>query len=69
MAMNDISEIVRDHDRRIVELEKDSREFMVRLEHLVKQLEHLNSWLKALVVSIIGVGGGFIIWYIQSLPR
>ena len=60
--MNDISEIVRDHDRRIVELEKGSREFMVRLEHL-------NSWLKALVVSIIGVGGGFIIWYIQSLPR
>lgn len=67
--MNEIREIVKDHERRIVALEKADAEFAIRLENLVEKIESLTSWIKALVVSIVGTGVGFIIWYIQSLPR
>jgi hypothetical protein len=65
----DMQEQVREHERRIVALEKTDAEFAIRLENLVQKLEELTGWLKALVIAIIGTFGGFIIWYIQSLPR
>lgn len=65
----DMQERVRDHEKRIVALEKTDAEFAIRLENLVQKLEELTGWLKALVIAIIGTFGGFIIWYIQSLPR
>lgn len=64
-----MQERVRDHEKRIVALEKTDAEFAIRLENLVQKLEELTGWLKALVIAIIGTFGGFIIWYIQSLPR
>ena len=67
--MNEIRETVKDHERRIVALEKADAEFAIRLENLVEKIENLTSWIKALVVSIVGTGVGFIIWNIQSLPR
>ncbi len=67
--MNEIRETVKDHERRIVALEKADAEFAIRLENLLEKIENLTSWIKALVVSIVGTGVGFIIWYIQSLPR
>lgn len=65
----ELKEQVRDHERRIGALEKADAEFAVRLENLCMKLEELTGWIKALVVSIVGTGVGFIIWYIQSLPR
>lgn len=65
----ELREQVRDHERRIVALEKADAEFAVRLENLCKKLEDLTGWLKALVFAMIGTFGGFVIWYIQSLPR
>ena len=34
-----------------------------------KKIDELTGWIKALVLAIIGTFGGFVIWYIQSLPR
>ena len=67
--MDEMRETVKDHERRIVALEKADAEFAIRLENLVEKIESLTSWIKALTVSIITTGVGFIIWYIQSLPR
>lgn len=67
--MDEIKETVKEHERRIVALEKADAEFAIRLENLVKKIESLTSWIKALVLSILGTGVGFVIWYIQSLPR
>ncbi len=67
--MDEIKETVKDHERRIVALEKTDAEFAIRLENLIEKIDSLTSWIKALVVSVITVGVGFIIWYIQSLPR
>lgn len=67
--MDEIKEMLKDHERRIVFLEKTDAEFAIRLENLLEKIENLTSWIKALVVSIVGTGVGFIIWYIQSLPR
>ena len=67
--MDEIKETVKDHERRIVALEKTDAEFAIRLENLIEKIDSLTSWIKALVVSIITTGVGFIIWYIQSLPR
>lgn len=65
----ELKEQVRDHERRIVALEKADAEFAVRLENLCMKLEELTGWLKALVFAMIGTFGGFVIWYIQTLPR
>ena len=65
----EIREQLRDHEKRIIALEKANAEFAIRLQHLIEKIDSLTSWIKALVVSIIGTGIGFIIWYIQSLPR
>ena len=65
----EVKDTLRDHEKRIVKLEKTDAEFTIKFDNLCKQLEQLTSWVKALVVSIIGTGVGFIIWYIQSLPR
>ena len=60
---------LRDHEKRIVALEKSDAEFAIRLQNLIEKIDSLTGWIKALVVSIVGTGIGFIIWYIQSLPR
>ena len=65
----EMREQVKDHERRIVALEKSDAEFAIRLENLIKKIDELTSWIKALVVTLITSGVGFIIWYIQSLPR
>ena len=67
--MDGIKEILRDHERRIVMLEKADAEFAIRLENLIEKLESLTGWIKALVVTVVSTGVGFIIWYIQSWPR
>jgi hypothetical protein len=68
-AHDDVKDRLRDHEKRIVALEKSDAEFAIRMENLIEKIDSLTSWIKALVVSIIGTGVGFIIWYIQSLPR
>ena len=60
---------LRDHEKRIVALERADAEFAIRLQNLIEKIDSLTGWIKALVVSIVGTGVGFIIWYIQSLPR
>ena len=68
-AHQEVKEQFRDHEKRIVALEKADAEFAIRLQNLIEKIENLTGWIKALVVSIITTGVGFIIWYIQSLPR
>jgi len=65
----DLRDQLRDHEKRIVALEKADAEFAIRLQNLIEKIDSLTNWIKALVISIIGTGIGFIIWYIQSLPR
>ena len=65
----EIREQIRDHEKRIVALEKADAEFAIKIQNLVEKIDNLTGWIKALVISIIGTGVGFIIWYIQSLSR
>jgi peptidoglycan hydrolase CwlO-like protein len=65
----EISEQLRDHEKRIVALEKADAEFAIKLQNLLEKIDSLTGWIKVLVVSIITTGIGFIIWYIQSLPK
>ena len=68
-AHEDMKDQLRDHEKRIIALEKADAEFAIRMENLIEKIDNLTGWIKALVVSIITTGVGFIIWYIQSLPR
>ncbi len=68
-AHEEVKEQLRDHEKRIVSLEKADAEFAIKLQNLIEKIDSLTGWIKALVLSIIGTGVGFIIWYIQSLPR
>ena len=65
----EVKDELRDHEKRIIALEKSDAEFAIRMENLIEKIDNLTGWIKALVVSIIGTGVGFIVWYIQSLPR
>ena len=65
----EIKEQLKDHEKRIVALERTDAEFAIRLDNLLEKIESLTCWIKGLVFSIIATGIGFIIWYIQSLPR
>lgn len=72
----DTEKQLKDHEARIRCLEKSSAETLVRIEALCKQIEDLTETIKsfgkliknAAYVVITG-GVGFVIWYIQSLPR
>lgn len=68
-AHQEVKDQLRDHEKRIVALEKANAEFAIRLQNLIEKIDSLTGWIKALVISIVGTGVGFIIWYIQSLPR
>jgi hypothetical protein len=68
-AHQEVKEQLRDHEKRIIALERADAEFAIRLQNLIEKIDSLTGWIKALVISIIGTGVGFIIWYIQSLPR
>ncbi len=65
----EVKDQLRDHEKRIIALEKADAEFAIRLQNLIEKIDSLTGWIKALVVSIITTGVGFVIWYIQSLPR
>ncbi len=68
-AHEEIKEQLKDHEKRIVALEKTDAEFVIRLDHLLEKIETLTCWVKWLVICMATSGVGFIIWYIQSLPR
>ncbi len=68
-AHQEVRDQLRDHEKRIVALENANAEFAIRLQNLIEKIDSLTGWIKALVISIVGTGVGFIIWYIQSLPR
>ncbi len=57
------------HSERLRALETSNAKQEIMIEQLCLKLDSLVSWIKALVVSIVGTGVGFIVWYIQSLPR
>ena len=69
MMHEEVKDQIRDHEKRIIALEKSDAEFAIRLQNLIEKIDSLTGWIKALVVSIITTGVGFVIWYIQSLPR
>ena len=60
-------ELLKEHGRRLDKIEQESAEFRVHIQNLCKKIDELTSWIKALIVAMLGTFGGFIIWYIQSL--
>lgn len=59
--------ILKEHGKRLDKLEQESAEFRVHIQNLCKKIDELTSWIKALIVAMLGTFGGFVIWYIQSL--
>ncbi len=62
-------ELLREHGRRLDKIEQDSAAFREQIKNLCSKIDELTGWIKALILAIIGTFGGFVIWYIQSLPR
>lgn len=60
-------EMLKEHGRRLDRIEQESAEFRVHIQNLCKKIDELTSWIKALIVAMLGTFGGFVIWYIQSL--
>jgi cytoskeletal protein RodZ len=58
-----------EHSERIRKLETSDARQTVLIEELVKKMDSLITWIKALLIAWVTGVGGFIIWYIQSLPR
>jgi len=58
-----------DHGDRLRALETSDAKQSVMIEQLCQKLDNLISWMKALLIAWATGMGGFVIWYIQSLPR
>lgn len=67
--MLDYKDQLKDHELRIRKLEENSIRVTERLDGLCNRLGRLTTSLWALVTIIITALIGFLIWYIQSLPR
>ena len=57
------------HEERITALEISDAKQREQIKNLCKELQNLTSWIKALVVTIIGSLVTFFIWYIQTIGR
>ena len=57
------------HEGRILALEISDAKQKEQIKNLCKELSNLTSWIKALVVTIIGSLVTFFIWYIQTIGR
>ena len=58
-----------DHAERLRILETNDAKQGVMIKQLCEKLDSLISWMKALLIAWATGMGGFLIWYIQSLPR
>ena len=67
MKVTEHDNILREHGKRLDKLEQKNAEFRVHIQNLCKKIDELTSWIKALILAMIGTFGGFVIWYIQSL--
>ncbi len=67
--MDICKETLQDHETRIRRLEENSIRLGERLERLCRELSSLANWIKTLVTLGATSLVGFLIWYIQSLPR
>ncbi|SNR95215.1 hypothetical protein SAMN05446037_100254 [Anaerovirgula multivorans] len=63
----EITEDIKDHEKRISKLEISDATMNEKLTTLFKKIDELTTWIKALVM----LGGttllGFFFWYIQGL--
>ena len=57
------------HSDRLRVLETSNAKQEIMIEQLCLKLDSLVSWMKALLITWVTGMGGFLIWYIQSLPR
>ena len=57
------------HEERILALEISDAKQKEQIKNLCKELSNLTSWIKALVITIIGSLVTFFIWYIQTMGR
>lgn len=58
---------LKEHGKRLDKIEQDGAEFRVHIKNLCKKIDDLTSWIKALVLALIGAFGSFVIWYIQNI--
>lgn len=58
-----------DHAGRIRALETGFAAQTVIVQELCKKMDSLINWIKTLLIAWCTGIGGFVIWYIQSLPR
>ena len=55
------------HEKRIGQLEINNANMGEKIENLIKKLDSLTSWIKALVMLVAASFTSFFFWYIQSL--
>lgn len=76
----DVQSQLREHERRLAAVEKSNGEILVRIDNLCEAIEGLkdelsgfvlsmNSTFRKSAITVITILAGFLIWYIQSLPR
>ena len=54
-------EAIKDHEKRIDAVEKDGAKFEVCIENMCGRLDSLISWIKALILGIVGTALTIII--------
>ena len=57
------------HEKRIGKLEINDAKMGEKIENLIKKLDSLTSWIKALVMVFAASFISFFFWYIQNIKH
>lgn len=66
MDERDMKEKIENHEKRIGSLEVSHARLDVQIQTLVSSMNALTGTIKTAMYGAIGLGIGFIIWFIQS---
>lgn len=73
MDLKDLTKVVEghaddlaDHNLRLCNMEVNRGMVEVQIQNLIKSVDQLTDSIKLMLFGALGVGIGFIIWYIQK---
>ena len=69
VKVKEYEELLKEHGIRLDKIEQSQAESRTQIKNLCSKIDELTGWIKALILAMVSTFGGFVVWYIQSLPR
>lgn len=67
MDLKDVIKVAEDHEVRLSSIEVNRGMVEVQIQNLIKSVDQLTDSIKLMLFGALGIGIGFIIWYVQKI--